>query len=548
MKLPPAPQFNAAVSPHPAARESVAAPAHDFRPPLEPAAVRSIITGIMLAMFLSALEQTIIAPALPTIGFRLGDIENLSWVVGAYLLSATAVTPLFGKLSDIHGRRSILLVAVTVFIVGSVACALAPTLGALIAARALQGVGGGAILPISQAIIADLVSPRERPRYQTQSAIMFMIASVIGPLLGGFLTDHLHWSLIFWINLPMGALALVMTYRALARLPRNERPHRLDWAGAALMVAAALALMLAMTWGGVRYPWMSGPIVALIAGSLVLWGLFAWRIATAEEPFIPLAVLSERTVAGNVIAGFFSIGAIIGLSIYMPLYLELALGASASASGVALIAFTTGTVLGAFAAGRGLGRHTHYKRIPIGGLLLAIVALALMANVHMPLGGVAVLLFFAGGGIGTMYPVTTVLIQNAVPPHQFGVATGTLNFFRLLGGTMVVAAFGAIVLGHIDASGGLVALDPLLRGTMRSPGNLPGNASEGLAADFSAVFGWVFAAACVCLAAALAALAMVEERPLRGPAGREMPDHGALQETPQRSRQGAPREPPVAAE
>jgi EmrB/QacA subfamily drug resistance transporter len=528
MKLPPAPQFNAAVSPHPAVQDNSATPPKGFDAPLEPAAVRSIIAGIMLAMFLSALEQTIIAPALPTIGVRLGDIENLSWVVGAYLLSATAVTPLFGKLSDIYGRRSILLTAVTIFIAGSVACALAPTLWTLIAARALQGIGGGAILPISQAIIADLVSPRERPRYQTQSAVMFMVASVVGPLLGGFLTDHLHWSLIFWINVPMGALALVMTYRALERLPRNERPHRLDWAGAALMVAAALAVMLAMTWGGIRYPWASWPILALIAGSAVLWSLFGWRIATAAEPFIPLAVLSERTVAGTVIAGFFSIGAIIGLSIYMPLYLELALGALASMSGVALIAFTVGTVLGAFAAGRGLGRHKHYKRIPVAGLLVAIVALGVMSveSRHMSLGVVAGLLLLAGGGIGTMYPVTTVLIQNAVPAHQFGVATGTLNFFRLLGGTIVVAGFGAIVLGKVDASGGLVALEPLSRGAVRSSGIV--------ASDFSLVFAWVFAAACGCLVAALVALAIIEERPLRGPAF---------------ARQDASREePPLAAE
>ncbi len=533
MKLPSAPQFNAAVSPHPAARDSAAAPPDDFHAPLEPAAVHAIIAGIMLAMFLSALEQTIIAPALPTIGFRLGDIENLSWVVGAYLLSATAVTPLFGKLSDIYGRRSILLIAVSVFIVGSVACALAPSLWALIAARALQGIGGGAILPISQAIIADLVSPRERPRYQTQSAVMFMVASVVGPLLGGFLTDHLHWSLIFWINVPLGALALVMTYRALAQLPRNERPHALDWAGAVLMVAAALALMLAMTWGGIRYPWASWPILALIAGSAALWGLFAWRIATAGEPFIPPAVLSERTVAGIVISGFFSIGAMVGLSIYMPLYLELALGASASTSGLALIAFMVGTVLGAFAAGRGLGRLKHYKRIPTAGLALAIAGLAVMATLHASLAGVAGLLFIAGGGIGTMYPVTTVLIQNAVAPHQFGVATGTLNFFRLLGGTIVVAGFGAIVLGSVDASGGLVALDPLTRGAVRPQGVS--------VSDFSAVFARVFAAAAACLVAALAALAVVEERPLRGPAS-------AAREAPQETPKETPREPPVAAE
>src|SRR6478736_1285831 len=177
--------------------------------PLDHAMVRPIIAGIMLAMFLSALEQTIIAPALPTIGRVLSGVENLSFVVTAYLLAATAVTPLFGKLSDIHGRRAVLLVAVGIFIIGSVACALAPTMGALIAARALQGIGGGGILPIAQTIIADLLSPRERPLYQSYSAVMFMAASVLGPVLGGLLTDYMHWSLIFCINLPLGAVALV---------------------------------------------------------------------------------------------------------------------------------------------------------------------------------------------------------------------------------------------------------------------------------------------------------------------------------------------------
>jgi MFS family permease len=479
----------------------------------DPAAVRSIIAGIMLAMFLSALEQTIVAPALPTIGAHLGDIDALSWVAGAYLLGATAATPLFGKLSDIYGRRSMLLAGVCIFIGGSVACALAPAMWALVASRALQGVGGGSILPISQAIIADLVSPRERARYQAQSAVMFMAASVAGPLIGGVLTDHLHWSLIFWINLPMGALALFMSYRALEKLPRNERPHRLDWLGAGLMVAAALALMLAMTWGGVHYPWMSWPIAALVTGSAALWLMFAWRIMAAAEPFVPLMVLRDRTVAGTVIAGFFAIGTIIGLSFFMPLYLELSLRTTALSSGIALIAFTGTATLGALAAGTALARHRHYKRIPVAGLLLATAALAVLAaNLHPSFAAVAVLLMLAGGGIGPMYPTTTVLIQNAVPRHQIGIATGTLNFFRLLGGTIVVAGFGAIVLGS-DA-GGLASSGPALHGHV-SPAVLPppGNA----ASDFAAVFAWVFTAAGGCLVAALAALLMIEERPLRGP-------------------------------
>ncbi len=524
MKLEPASELESTIGSHPVKPKGAGIPADEFHSPLAPSAVRAIIAGIMLAMFLSALEQTIIAPALPTIGAKLGNAEDLSWVAGAYLLSATAVTPLFGKLSDIHGRRTILLTGVTIFVVGSIACALAPTLWALIAARALQGIGGGGILPIAQAIIADLVSPRERARYQTQSAVMFMVASVVGPLLGGFLTDHLHWSLIFWINVPMGALALFMTYRALEHLPRNEHPHKLDWTGGAFMVLAALALMLAMSWGGIRYPWMSSPIISLIVGSAVLWLLFARRIATAAEPLVPLGVLRDRTVAGIVIAGFFSIGTITALSIFMPLYLELALQASAFMSGVALIAFTAGTTLGAFTAGNALGKHRRYKRIPLCGLPLAMIALAIMAaNSGLSLGSVAILLLLAGGGIGTMYPVTTVLIQNAVPPHQFGVATGTLNFFRLLGGTMMVAGFGAVVLANVNASGGLTALEPLLRGAAQRSIGAASNLSA--TSDFSVTFAWVFVAACACLAAALAAFLMVDERPLRGPAAARVERH-----------------------
>ena len=234
-------------------------------PPLDHAAIRTILVGIMLAMFLSALEQTIVAPALPAIGHSLADLDDLSWVVTAYLLAATAATPLFGKLSDIHGRRTIMLLAIGIFIVGSIACAMAPTIWVLVLGRALQGLGGGGILPIAQTIIADMLSPRERPMVQSYTAVVFLSASILGPVLGGLLTDHLHWSFIFWINVPLGAIALVMTGRALRQLPRHDRPHQLDIPGAVLMVAAAIALLLALDWGGVRYRWTSWQIVSLIA-------------------------------------------------------------------------------------------------------------------------------------------------------------------------------------------------------------------------------------------------------------------------------------------
>ena len=229
------------------------------------AVVHSILAGIILAMFLSALEQTIVAPALPAIGKSLADVDDLPWVVTAYLLAATVATPLFGKLSDIHGRRAILLAAIGIFIVGSLACAVAPTLWLLVVGRGLQGFGGGGIIPLAQTIIADLLSPRERPMAQSYTSVMFMIASILGPVLGGVLTDHLHWSFIFWINLPLGGIAIVMTSRALRQLPRHDRPHRLDVFGVSLMVSAAISLLLALDWGGVHYPWTSWQIVGLFA-------------------------------------------------------------------------------------------------------------------------------------------------------------------------------------------------------------------------------------------------------------------------------------------
>ena len=487
------------------------ATAPDPAPPLDHAAIRPIIAGLMLSMFLSALEQTIVAPALSAIGKSLSDIENLSWVVTAYLLSATVATPLFGKLSDIYGRRSMMLIAVAIFLIGSLACALAPSMAILILARALQGFGGGGILPLAQTVIADILTPRERPVFQAYSSVMFMAASILGPVLGGVLTDYLHWSFIFWINLPLGVVALAMTDRALRKIPRNDRPHRLDVIGAMVMVVAALLLLLALSWGGVRYAWGSFEILALLASSAIMWVAFARRLATAPEPFIPLSMIREPLIGLVIVAGFFSIGVMIGLSIVVPLYLELVLGTRASGAGIALIFFVVGTTIGSLTSGKLISRLTHYKRVPVAGLVLSIAALIVLAvwPAGWSLAGISVLLTFCGLGVGTMYPLTTVIIQNAVEPYQFGIATGTLNFFRQLGGAIIVAAFVAIVLG----GGGIV------EGVERG-------ASAAVAADaahFAPLFRLVFVAAAVFLFAALIAVLLVEERPLRGPATRVKP-------------------------
>jgi EmrB/QacA subfamily drug resistance transporter len=470
--------------------------------PVDHAAVRAIVAGIMLAMFLSALEQTIVAPALPAIGRSLGGIDELSWVVTAYLLAVTAATPLFGKLSDIYGRRVVLLWAIGIFIGGSIACALAPTIWILIFARGLQGIGGGGLLPIAQTIIADLLSPRERPVVQGRTSIMFMSASILGPVLGGVFTDQLHWSLIFWINLPLGAAALVMSERALRQLPRNERPHQLDVIGAILMVAAGLSLMLALAWGGTHYPWRSPLIVGLLAGSAMLWGLFAARLLTAREPFIPLTILRSRVTSTITCAAFFGVGTIIGITIYTPLYCETVLGLSASWSGLALIAFMAGTVVGSLTAARLMVRLARYMRVPLAALLFAVTALGVLAidPVNQSIARLVFLLFVLGCGVGPMYPMSTIIMQNAVKPHQLGTATGTLNFFRTLGGAIIVAVFGAIVLGS-GADAGTITLENLVT-------------AHG---DLASAFRWVFIAAVICLAIAFASLLAVEERPLHGP-------------------------------
>ncbi len=480
--------------------------------PLDHASIRAIMLGIMLAMFLSALEQTIVAPALPTIGRVLGDAENLSWVVTAYLLANTVATPLFGKLSDIYGRRRMMLIATVIFIVGSGACALAPTMPLLIVARALQGIGGGGILPIAHTIIGDMVTPRERPRYQSYTSIMFMAASIVGPVVGGVFTDYVHWTMIFWINLPMGLLALWMTDRALKKLPRNDRPHKLDVLGAMLMVLAALSLMLAMAYGGqtrggTHYGWTSAPILGLLAGAVALWILFALRMAKAPEPFIPLSILREPVVGAVTVAGFFSVGVIIGLSIFLPLYFELVLGFSPSGSGTALIVFLAAATVGSFIAGRLMIRLTHYKLVPAGGLVLGIAMLVVFAwkPGGLSLVEVCVLLTVGGTGLGVMYPVTTTIVQNSVAPHQLGIATGALNFARQLGGAIIVAAFAAIVLGGIDTGGHGLTLE-MLRGGGRIAGT-----------DFALLFRWLFAAGAMFLAAGLLAVLAIEEHPLRGP-------------------------------
>ena len=469
--------------------------------------IRTIVLGLMLAMFVAALNQTIVATALPTIGRDFHDFELLPWVVTAYLLTSTAVAPLYGKLSDIHGRRAMMLTAIGIFVAGSAACALAPNMITLILGRGLQGVGGGGILPLAQSIMADAVAPRERGRYQAYMGSVWVTAGLSGPALGGILAEHFHWSIIFWVNVPIGIVAAYMAHRSLKGLPRHDRKHRLDLTGAALMMASSIPLLLALTWGGSRYPWTSPAIIGLVVASGVLTLLFCWRLTQASEPFLPMPVLRNPVMRAGTICTSFSQGVVIGLTIFLPLYYELVHKFSASDSGLALIPIVVMSTPGSIAAGRAMMHLDHYKRVPVICLCVSIVALALLAwHPGMPPLIGAVVLSIVAFGIGTTYPVGTVSIQNAVSRYQVGAAMGGMNFFRGLAAAFIVAAMGAIVLNALGVS-------------PERGGNITHvtAAVQTLGIDLAHVFRGVFALGVVCLVISLIALLWMEERPLRGP-------------------------------
>jgi multidrug resistance protein len=268
------------------------APSITPKAPLTQAEVRTILMSLLLTMFLAALDQTIVATALPTIGRQFGDVNNLSWVITAYLLASTAVAPVFGTLSDIYGRRATIITAMSLFMVGSILCALAPNMIVLIIARALQGLGGGGILPIVQTVISDVVSPRERGQYQAYFSGVWVAAGIGGPILGGVFAEHLHWSMIFWINIPLGIVALALLLPKMKKIPVFHRKRKVDWLGGVLLMASAVVFMLVLTWGGTRYPWLSPTVIAMLGGAVALAVTFVWHARRADEPFLPLKLLT----------------------------------------------------------------------------------------------------------------------------------------------------------------------------------------------------------------------------------------------------------------
>ena len=463
-----------------------------------------IVVGCMLPVFMGAMMQTIVASALPTIAADLGGGSLLSWAITAYLLTSTAMVPLYGKISDIHGRRVTLLAAIAIFLVGSVVCALAPSMPALILARGLQGVGAGGLMSIPVTVLADVAPPKLRAKYYTYFSIVYISSGALGPALGGIFAQYLHWSVIFWFNVPLGALAFWISNRQLRRLPRHDRPHELDILGAGLILAASSTFMFILSAGGVDYDWGSWQILGLSIASGLCWIAFGLRLAKFREPLIPIGVFANPVVRAATIAHSFGWGAIVCLNIYLPLYLQTLLGMSPADSGLALMILMLTVNISALVCSQITARVERYKLTPILAQIVCIAATLYLAWRAADMGALEfqIVLGLIGAGFGPTSPVTSISVQNAVPTHQMGVAIGTMSFVRGLVNAMLVAAFGVVVLramGDADLGGR----------SLRT-----GATAMVDRAAVAQAFRVMFLLAAGCLGIALAALLVMEERPL----------------------------------
>ena len=457
--------------------------------------------AIVLAMLPAVLDQTVLATALPTIASDLGRLADVSWVVTAYVVAAAAAAPLWGKLGDRRGRKLMLELSLVVFLSASAVCGVAQGVWMLVVARAAQGAAAGGLMSLAQASVGDLVSPRERGRYQGHIMAVFAVAAAVGPLLGGLLVDHASWRWVFYINLPIGALALAVLH---LRLPASspEAPRsRLDLAGAALLATATSALLLACIWGGQRYQWGSPEIVALLLGFAVAAAALVARTMREADPIVPLSLIGNRAVALASAALFLVTATMFAITVFVPLFLQTTTGATPTQAGLLLIPMLVGITLSTNVAGRLIERTGRYKVFPLAGLVLitaALVSLAVVVEDPSRVStGIALALF--GLGFGMVGQVLITAVQNTVDRRELGLAMAVTGFFRALGGAIGAAVLGAVFAARAGQAGS---------GTLR----LGHDGRLDVIAGVHAVF---LVAAPIALIALLAVLAL-KEVPLKG--------------------------------
>ena len=410
-----------------------------------------VFTGLVLSVLLAALDQTIVATALPTIVGDLNGLEHLSWVVTAYILAATIGLPIYGKLGDLFGRKNIFIFAIAVFLLGSVLSGLSQSMGQLIAFRAIQGIGGGGLMIGAQAIIGDLVSPRERGRYMGLIGASFGLASVGGPLLGGWITDSWSWRWVFYINVPIGAAALAVVITSL-HLPKvaTSRP-RLDYAGAGLLAVASTALILVTSWGGTTYDWGSPQILGLSAAALLAGAAFVWAERRASEPILPLGLFRLRNFLIPVLAGIAVGIAMFSTISYLPTFLQMVNGATATESGLMMLPMMAGLLLTSIGTGQLIARTGRYKVYPVAGCAVVIAGLVLLSRISQetPYWFTAIGMAVLGLGIGALLQNLVLIVQNSVPPKNMGTAISAANYFRQIGASFGIAAFGSIFIQRL---------------------------------------------------------------------------------------------------
>jgi EmrB/QacA subfamily drug resistance transporter len=414
-------------------------------------ALRTVFIALMLGMFLAALDQTIVSVALPTIVGDLGGLSHLSWVVTSYLLASTVSTPIYGKLGDMYGRKPVFLVAILIFLAGSMLAGLSESMAELIGFRALQGIGAGGLMVGAQAIIADIVPPRQRGRYIGLIGSVFAVASVAGPLLGGFLVTNLSWRWVFYVNLPVGILAvLIVSTRLHLHTPHTR--HRIDYLGAALLSGGVGALILLATWGGTEYAWGSNEIIGLGIVGVALLAIFVWWERRATEPILPLQLFRSRIFSVANAMGFTIGMAMFGAIIFIPLFLQIVYGVSAKSSGLRTIPLMAGLLVTAVLSGRLISRIGRYRPFPIVGTAVLVVGMFLLSRlgVDTPPWVASAYMVVVGVGLGLVMQVLVLVVQNDARPQEIGVATSSATFFRSMGGAFGVALFGTIFASRLS--------------------------------------------------------------------------------------------------